>query len=687
MKLFRCPPATASSGPFFDKSLFTEESRFSAPWVFLTGCALWFLSHPYWRIWHDAQVYTLMALRWLTPSAFVRDPWFMFGSQDSYTIFSPLYAGLISLIGVEKAALLGTLAEGMLFVVACWILCRALPLKTGRYLVFLLLVSTQLVYCVNQYNYFASLRVSEPFITARNLSVALSLMGLGLAFLERKAFSWLLTLLAMAFHPLMGGWLMLLLVVWFLNLRTRTVWLLCIFGVYVLASLAFSDVGIFKIMSEQWAQYVRINSGVVFPHIEQQQRLGLYIAGYCLLHFAGRFGLPMLRQWYKWVLAISFSATLLFWFCSTHAPSALIMQLQLWRANWLALIFAVIAIVDLAKRAWLGGNPRRLISVTAGTIFLFSPLEAAPILLLCGSFPCQSLRFSQFILRRYDHRFWQALKVLLAVMLVLWLFYLLGIIDKTGMELVKVGADTKKLDSATNPFLNLSAFNILMGSAYTGANGLVPLLVWMLLATRFRPLVLAGVIVLTLVVVPFAWNTQLSRDNKLNYQIYKQFKTQVKRGEVVYWQQRPLAVYLSLQTANYVSKVHVIGIVFSEEKTREVARRLQRVALAGEDAKLITASLSGRNKAMIAYRHQKDEDFDPELLHTYEVKELSQPGLEYLCKDPELDYVIHEQLFPELVLAMEKDEIGEKKTWYLYGCRDVRNKQKTNCNKESLLQN
>jgi len=678
MKLLRCLPATSSPDLFFDKSLFTEGSRFSAPLVFFSGCVLWFLSHPYWGVWHDAMVYTLMALHWDNPTAFAHDPWFMFGSQDRYTIFSPLYAGLISLLGVEKAALWGTVAEGMLYVISCWILCRALPLKTGKYLVFLLLVSTQVVYCANNHSYFGPLRISETFITSRNLAITLSLISLSAMFNGKKSLAFGGAFLSMAFHPLMGGWILLLLLVFVMNLSTRTVWLLCIFGVYIVGGFAFFNIGIFKLMTADWAQHVRNTSGIVFPKVEEQQYLGFYIAGYSLLHFAGHFGMTMLRQWYKWIMAISFSATLLFWFCSTHAPSALIMQLQLWRANWLALIFVIIAIIDLAGRAWMGGNPRRLISLTLGMIFLFTSWGTLPFFMVCGSFPVQSLRFARFLLHRYHKYFWQGLKVVLVVLLALWLgevFLLANIVGKTFST---IGTGVRSFNGTISSLQNISMKDIkyiLMGIGFTGGKGGLALTMWILLASRFRTLTAVGVLILTLIVAPGMWDTQALRDNKFSFLDYKKFKMLIKPGDTVYWQQRPLTVYFSLHTANYVSNLSLVGLVFSEAKTKEVVRRLQRIALAGANEELIFSSLSGRDKAIRAH-YQKYDYFDPDKLDTYRVKELSRPGLEFLCSDPQLGYVIHEQLFPGLALATEKDEIGEKKTWYLYGCRDLRDKQK-----------
>lgn len=318
-------------------------------WVLVAGCALWILAHPYWGIWHDARVYTLMALHWLNPQAFARDPWFMFGSQDQYSLFSPLYAGLISLLGVEEAARWGTLLQGLLFVWCSWKLANALPLRRGNQLVFLLLVSMQWVYCVNDYHPLHSFRLSEAFITSRNMAIGLAMLAVAYGLAGRMVTGLLWSLAALTLHPLMAFWAMLLLMVRQLTLPLRWLWLSCTLGIYLVFGLSYCDPPPFHRMNQDWMNLVHANSAVVFPDF-MTDRLAAYLLGYAVLFAASRFGHKALRSWYQQVLALTFSATLLFWVCSLYAPSALIMQLQLWRANWLAVVFVVIALVDLALR-------------------------------------------------------------------------------------------------------------------------------------------------------------------------------------------------------------------------------------------------------------------------------------------------------------------------------------------------
>ena len=93
--------------------------------LFLFAGALWIAANPNIGIDHDARLYAFMAVRSLTPSAYARDPWFAYGSQDEWSVFSPLYAIILSQCGVESGAMLTTIVGGLLFVAASIMLARA----------------------------------------------------------------------------------------------------------------------------------------------------------------------------------------------------------------------------------------------------------------------------------------------------------------------------------------------------------------------------------------------------------------------------------------------------------------------------------------------------------------------------------------------------------------------------------
>lgn len=82
----------------------------------------------------------------MTPAAYARDPWFAHGSQDDWSLFSPAYAVVLKLFGVEAGALLTTITGGLLFVLASVLLARSFLRGRLAWLAALLLVSVPLCY-------------------------------------------------------------------------------------------------------------------------------------------------------------------------------------------------------------------------------------------------------------------------------------------------------------------------------------------------------------------------------------------------------------------------------------------------------------------------------------------------------------------------------------------------------------
>src|SRR5882762_6404002 len=105
-------------------------SRLSLAVVGLLVVATWALSHSYRGIFHDAGLYTLQALARLHPDSLAEDVFLKFGSQDGFTIFSPIYAAASRLLGVEFAAAVLTLLLQWALLAGAWVLARAvMPLS------------------------------------------------------------------------------------------------------------------------------------------------------------------------------------------------------------------------------------------------------------------------------------------------------------------------------------------------------------------------------------------------------------------------------------------------------------------------------------------------------------------------------------------------------------------------------
>lgn len=162
--------------------------------------ALWLLLYPYAGIRHDARLYTLQALAHLNPELYGRDIFLRFGSQDKYTIFTPIYAQLCTWMDVEHAAALLTALGQLGFLAACWFLTKRLAgSKMAAWTLGLVLILP------GNYGSDYVFTYLETFITPRLFGEALALFSIGCFIAERWSASAALLLLALLLHPIMAA--------------------------------------------------------------------------------------------------------------------------------------------------------------------------------------------------------------------------------------------------------------------------------------------------------------------------------------------------------------------------------------------------------------------------------------------------------------------------------------------------
>src|SRR5882672_3304189 len=165
----------------------------------LLGIATWALSHSYRGIFHDAGLYTLQALARLHPDSLAEDVFLKFGSQDGFTIFSPIYAAASRLLGVELAAAALTLLLQWTLLAGAWVLARAvMPLSMT------MLGVAVLIAVPGDYGAGRIFTCIEPFLTPRMAAEALVLGSIAAALWQRKALAVSLGMAAVLLHPIMA---------------------------------------------------------------------------------------------------------------------------------------------------------------------------------------------------------------------------------------------------------------------------------------------------------------------------------------------------------------------------------------------------------------------------------------------------------------------------------------------------
>src|SRR5260221_1041921 len=109
------------------------QSKFAALSLVLMLVALWLAMHGYHGLTGDGQIYAFQAFARLHPQL-TADLYLQNTSQDQFTLFSPLYAWCIGLLGLENAARLLTLLFTLWFLAAAWSFARTVTHRDAAWL-------------------------------------------------------------------------------------------------------------------------------------------------------------------------------------------------------------------------------------------------------------------------------------------------------------------------------------------------------------------------------------------------------------------------------------------------------------------------------------------------------------------------------------------------------------------------
>jgi hypothetical protein len=166
------------------------------PWV--AAGSLWLLLFNYRGMDHDAFLYAFQALGHMRPDLYANDIFLRFGSQDNYTLFSPLFASAISAFGLEPAAALLTVISTVALFASCWLLARAIGPPKYSVLALGLVIALP-----SDYGPSSIFHYIEGFLTPRLLAEAFSIAGVALALKQRPVPATALLAVGFLVHPVM----------------------------------------------------------------------------------------------------------------------------------------------------------------------------------------------------------------------------------------------------------------------------------------------------------------------------------------------------------------------------------------------------------------------------------------------------------------------------------------------------
>lgn len=178
-------------------------------WLFyLCGISLFLAFVRYKGYDFDAALYLLQVVNYLQPERFVNDVPFMFGNQDSFSLFSPIVAIAFKIFGVNIGGMVVTLfsqvALGFSIIALVYRWLKSVDARKWILPVVLLMFALLANKEYGPPGFY--LPIFEPVLVARLFSEVLVIAGLVFFFEKNRYASFVLFVLASLMHPLMGGW-------------------------------------------------------------------------------------------------------------------------------------------------------------------------------------------------------------------------------------------------------------------------------------------------------------------------------------------------------------------------------------------------------------------------------------------------------------------------------------------------
>ena len=311
---------------------------------------LWSLKHHYLGLGGDARLYAVQALARIHPNLF-NDLYLRNASQDSYTLFSSLYAPCIGLIGVANAALTLTVVFKILFFAASWVLARRLFQGTCAFLAVALLILIP-----GAYGAFGVFQYAEDWMTARSAAEALVVAAIACSVGGRRLSGLLIACAAMALHPLMALPGLLWLVCLWLPVRSSALaaagGILLVLAVASIASWTPS-IAHLVVMDAAWLEVVRERSQFLLLQFWRANDWSLNARPFLSLSLSVlAIGDARVRKVGATVLLVGTAGLMLALIASLVGPVSVLLQGQAWRWVWVTSFASVLLLAPTLRALW-----------------------------------------------------------------------------------------------------------------------------------------------------------------------------------------------------------------------------------------------------------------------------------------------------------------------------------------------
>lgn len=569
----------------------------------LLAASVYLGAHPYWGIAHDAKLYVGQALQRSGLADLSADLFFAFGSQDRFTGYSAILGYSIGRIGIGWSALIATLLGVVAMLVATHRLVRSLGWGAAA------LPATVFVAALPGTYSALGIPLVEPYATPRPLACALVLLAVATAAEGRRALPIGFLLIATLLHPLMAlpgvAWVALA------STPGRTAFALLLTGGVGVVALALADISPFDQLltriDDSWQLLLEDRAPYLYllrwedPAWSGYSGMAAMIAMATFLVAARMEGVT--RRFFIAGGVVAIAGAIATFLGGDLMRVALVVQLQPWRALWIAAFLTLVGGGILLTKVIATRNVEdsvALMGVSAG-LMLQSSASPIPVALAGALLIALRLR-SDARLRRW---------AMVAMGSVLLMAVTWCLLERPNLMVARsIGPDATSAWplALRDPFLWL----------------VIGLLVaWSMAKWRARTLLCSLVLSTFSILALGLWDWQRSMHTgfaKAQANTAELVAT-LPTGGSVYWSGNTTIPWFELRYPSYVSQIQTAGIVFNRSTAIEAARRTRGVFAAAGDA-----------------------DANQDVLLRRELPRLDLAGARRLCEDNALAAVYVESL-------------------------------------------
>jgi hypothetical protein len=613
---------------------------------------LWALTHHYRGLRVDGELYAFQAFARLRPWLSA-DLYLKYGSQDRYTLFSPIYAKFIELFGLRLGGQLLFLACLGGLLTGAWSLIRRLSTAHEAWFAVTLLILTAGTYGVgNIFSY------TESYVTARSMGEALAVIALAVHLGGRRPAALVIGLVALCVHPLMALPGLLLLICLWLPVRVAVMsaaaGVLAIFAFALMAATVPLPWSFATVVDASWLDMARERSQFLFLRYwgsgDWESAVRPFV---CLTLTALVVPDPRTRKLASSAMLVGASGMAVAAIAGAVGPIAILLQGQAWRWIWLTTFVSVVLLALTVVRMWRADPSGPLCSLL---------LLVGWISLVVDSLACVEAALFIWLMRGYIPRNsasrlnWLAAAV--GAVLLIW-------------ELATAWTSLRAPlgDTGHEPML-ISRLRQAFGLEFTGI--LLAWLVWHWVRTLRSSLAIYGLGLVFLGaaawILPVSMSPIDSVGTPAEVRDFADWRAAIPPTSNVLFVPGGASagfIWFTLERPSYLTANQSAGVVFSPETAAEVRRRGEILLPLGKpDWQFLTANLSkqARTSAPAEQSSTKAAVADKNPL-THEI-------LMHICGDPQLGFVIAQENVG--FDALRHSKAGKYKDWYLYDCHSVR---------------